>query len=70
MPDVLQDGVQTLQGGGGEGLGPQLVVEDVELVSHVIQLPPHLGVGGHCKRICYENISGIKLVPKTIEIKL
>ena len=47
MPDVLQDGVQPLQGGGGERLGPQLVVEDVQLVSDVIQLPPHLGVGGH-----------------------
>ena len=47
MPDVLQDGVEPLQRGGGEGLGPQLVVEDVQLVSHVIQLPPNLGVGGH-----------------------
>ena len=47
LPDVLQDGVQPLQGGGGQDLGPQLVIEDVQLVSHVIKLPPHLGVGGN-----------------------
>ena len=47
MPDVLQDGVQPLKGSGAQHLAPQLVVEDVQLVSHVIQLPPNLGVGGH-----------------------
>ena len=52
LPDVLQDGVQALQRGGGEHLGPQLVVEDVQLVSHVIQLPPHLGVAGNCRKHC------------------
>ena len=48
LPDVLQDGVQALQGGGGEHLLPQLVVENVELLRDVLQLPPDLGMGGHC----------------------
>ena len=47
LPDVLQDGVQTLECGWGEALGPQLVVEDVQLVTHVIQLSPHLGMSGN-----------------------
>ena len=47
MPDVLQDGVQPLQGSGAQHLAPQLVVEDVQLVGHVIQLAPHLGMAGH-----------------------
>ena len=58
LPDVLQDGVQALQRGGGEHLGPQLVVEDVQLVSHVIQLPPHLGVAGNCRKHCERAFIG------------
>ena len=47
LPDVLEDGVETLQGGRGQDLLPQLVVEDVQLVRHVLQLTSHLGVSCH-----------------------
>ena len=47
LPDVLKDSVKLLQGCGGQHLPPQLVVEDVQLVSHIIQLPPNLWVGGN-----------------------
>ena len=47
LPDVLEDGVESLQGGGGQHLLPQLVVENVQLVRHILQLPSHLGVSSN-----------------------
>ena len=44
LPDVLKDGVESLQGGGGQHLLPQLVVENVQLVRDILQLPSDLGV--------------------------
>ena len=44
LPDVLEDGVESLQGGGGQHLLPQLVVENVQLVRDILQLPSDLGV--------------------------
>ena len=47
LPDVLEDGVESLQGGGGQHLLPQLVVENVQLVRNILQLPSDLGVGSN-----------------------
>ena len=47
LPDVLEDGVETLQRGRGQHLLPQLVVENVQLVRDILQLPPYLGVGSN-----------------------
>ena len=44
LPDVLEDGVETLQRGRGQHLLPELVVENVQLVRDILQLPSHLGV--------------------------
>ena len=53
LPDVLEDGVESLQGGGGQHLLPQLVVQDVQLLRDVFQLPANLWVGRHWnKRKC------------------
>ena len=47
LPDVLEDGVESLQGGGGQHLLPQLVVENVQLVRNILQLPSDLRVGSN-----------------------
>ena len=47
LPDVLEDGVESLQGGGGQHLLPQLVVENVQLVRNILQLPSDLGVSSN-----------------------
>ena len=47
LPDVLEDGVETLQRGRGQHLLPQLVVENVQLVRNILQLPSDLGVGSN-----------------------
>ena len=47
LPDVLKDGVETLQRGRGQHLLPQLVVENVQLVRHILQLPSHLWVSSN-----------------------
>ena len=47
LPDVLEDGVETLQRGRGQHLLPQLVVENVQLVRHILQLPSHLGMSSN-----------------------
>ena len=47
LPDVLEDGVESLQGGGGQHLLPQLVVENVQLVRNILQLPSDLRVSSN-----------------------
>ena len=47
LPDVLENGVETLERGRGQHLLPQLVVENVQLVRNILQLPSHLGVGSN-----------------------
>ena len=44
LPDVLENGVETLERGRGQHLLPQLVVENVQLVGDILQLPSDLGV--------------------------
>ena len=47
LPDVLEDGVETLQRGRGQHLLPELVVENVQLVRDILQLPSHLRVSSN-----------------------
>jgi len=51
LVDVLQDSVETLQGGGGQNGLPQLVVQDVELQTHVLKFSANLRMAGSYKQI-------------------
>ena len=49
LPDMLEDGVETLERGGRQTLLAELVVENVQLVTHILQLPSHLWMSSNCE---------------------